>query len=392
MDVVSSSVTVDLTAVIVSVRGRSPCVLEIDPHSGGRSHLPWGPFGPEHRTLEAGLREWVERQTRISLGYVEQLYTFGDSNRAGFSSSVAEDSGAGGTIAGGTTAGGTTAGGTIAGGTTAGGTTAGGTIAGGTIAGGTTAGGTTSAPGRSAGNDSRPRAARNISVAYLALVHADRARASVPGAVWRSWYDHLPWEDWREGEPESMRSVLDRLECWASAGEDEQVRARRRTRVRLAFGGNGVPRDEERVLERYELLYEAALIPEAWYDAGAQPPAEAASMPGRPMSTDHRRILATAIGRLRGKIKYRPVLFELMPPSFTLLALQLTAEALSGAGLHKQNFRRLVHNQQLVEPTGEVEQETGGRPAKLMRFRREVELERPSPGVRMSATRRAGLV
>ena len=367
MDVVSSSVTVDLTAVIVSVRGRSPCVLEIDPHSGGRSHLPWGPFGPEHRTLEAGLREWVERQTRISLGYVEQLYTFGDSNRAGFSSSVAEDSGAGGTIAGGTTAGGTSAG-------------------------GTTAGGTTSARGRSAGNDSRPRAARNISVAYLALVHADRARASVPGAVWRSWYDHLPWEDWREGEPESMRSVLDRLECWASAGEDEQVRARRRTRVRLAFGGNGVPRDEERVLERYELLYEAALIPEAWYDAGAQPPAEAASMPGRPMSTDHRRILATAIGRLRGKIKYRPVLFELMPPSFTLLALQLTAEALSGAGLHKQNFRRLVHNQQLVEPTGEVEQETGGRPAKLMRFRREVELERPSPGVRMSATRRAGLV
>lgn len=352
MDVVSSRVTVDLTAVIVSVRGRSPCVLEIEPHSGGRPHLPWGPFGPEHRTLEAGLREWVERQTRISLGYVEQLYTFGDSNRAGLSSSVADDSGAVGS----------------------------------------SADVPRPASGHSADNEISARAARNISVAYLALVHADDARASVPGAVWRSWYDHLPWEDWREGEPESMRSVLERLERWAADGEDEQVRTRRRTRVRLAFGGHGVPRDEERVLERYELLYEAALIPEAWYDAGAHPSGEAASMPGRPMGTDHRRILATAIGRLRGKIKYRPVLFELMPASFTLLALQLTAEALSGARLHKQNFRRLVHNQQLVEPTGEVEQETGGRPAKLMRFRREVELERPSPGVRMSATRRAGLV
>jgi len=317
--------------VIVSVRDRMPCVLEIDPEAGGRPHLPWGPLGPEHHTLEAGLREWVERQTRLSLGYVEQLYTFGDSSRAGATSAAAERVGG-------------------------------------------------------------ARAARNISVAYLALVHADGALASVSDAAWRGWYEHLPWEDWRGGEPKSMRTVRDRLEYWAATGDGDEVRARRRTRIRLAFGENGMPRDEERVLERYELLYEAGLIPEAWYDDALHPSAQAASMPGRPMGTDHRRMLATAIGRLRGKIKYRPVLFELMPQSFTLLALQRTAEALTGAGLHKQNFRRLVYNQQLVEPTGDVEQETGGRPAKLMRFRREVELERPSPGVRMSATRRAGLV
>ena len=63
------------------------------------------------------------------------------------------------------------------------------------------------------------------------------------------------------------------------------------------------------------------------------------------MVADHRRILATAIARLRGKIKYRPIVFELMPPSFTLLQLQRTVEALAGVRLHKPNFRRLVEQQ-----------------------------------------------
>ena len=101
---------------------------------------------------------------------------------------------------------------------------------------------------------------------------------------------------------------------------------------------------------------------------------------------DHRRILATAIGRLRGKIKYRPVVFELMPPSFTLLQFQRAVEALAGVRLHKQNFRRLIEQQGLVEETGEVSTETGGRPAKLFRFRREVLAARsPEPSCRSTA-------
>ena len=76
-----------------------------------------------------------------------------------------------------------------------------------------------------------------------------------------------------------------------------------------------------------------------------------------------------------------------MPPSFTLLQLQKTAEALSGISLHKQNFRRLIAQQALVEETGELTADTGGRPAKLVRFRKEVTLERPAPGVRLKATR-----
>ena len=72
------------------------------------------------------------------------------------------------------------------------------------------------------------------------------------------------------------------------------------------------------------------------------------------MRFDHRRILATAISRLRAKLKYRPVVFELMPAEFTLTELQRTVEAISGRHLHQQNFRRLVENGALVEPTGDA--------------------------------------
>ena len=104
---------------------------------------------------------------------------------------------------------------------------------------------------------------------------------------------------------------------------------------------------------------------------------------GEPMRFDHRRILATAIARLRAKLKYRPVVFELMPAEFTLTQLQHTVEAISGRLVHKQNFRRLVESAALVEPTGETSTETGGRPAALFRFRREVLAERPAPGLRV---------
>jgi hypothetical protein len=63
--------------------------------------------------------------------------------------------------------------------------------------------------------------------------------------------------------------------------------------------------------------------------------------------------------------------------------LQRTVEAISGRHLHKQNFRRLVETTELVEPTGETSTATGGRPAALFRFRRDVVQERPPPGLRV---------
>ena len=102
---------------------------------------------------------------------------------------------------------------------------------------------------------------------------------------------------------------------------------------------------------------------------------------GTPLVLDHRRIAAAALERLRGKLAYRPVVFEVLPETFTLSRLQQVVEALAGQVLHKQNFRRLVASANLVEPTGEWDQRTGGRPAELYRFRREVLRERPAPGL-----------
>ena len=155
----------------------------------------------------------------------------------------------------------------------------------------------------------------------------------------------------------------------------------------LTFGRSDAAWDGERALERYELLYEAGLVAEAKRDQdldaenGGTPSNADAPALGSAMALDHRRILATAMGRLRGKIKYRPVVFEVLPPSFTLLELQRVVEALAGVRLHKQNFRRLVETGGLVERTGDRKARTGGRPADRFRFRREVVLERPEPGV-----------
>jgi hypothetical protein len=99
------------------------------------------------------------------------------------------------------------------------------------------------------------------------------------------------------------------------------------------------------------------------------------------MISDHRRILATAIGRLRGKLKYRPVVFELMPDSFTLLELQKVVESILGLSLHKQNFRRSLDRSSLVVGLGHTTQATGGRPAELFRFRREALREGHQSGV-----------
>lgn len=310
----AAAISVDLCAVVIGVEAGAPRVLTVQPERRQPAALPAGPLHPEHRTLERGLRSWVERQTMQPLGYVEQLYTFGDLDRFG---------------------------------------------------------------------QSGP-ACRPLSVAYLALVR-DAQPPDVTASPWHDWYDYLPWEDRRRGRA-ALEAMAARLQAWAEAAGSAPETRRRLERLRLAFGDGG-EWDNERVLERYELAYEAGLVAEALRDRGI---AIGGLPPSIVMALDHRRILATAIGRLRAKIKYRPVLFELMPPTFTLLELQRTAEAISGTLLHKQNFRRLVESGGLVEEAPGLSKATGGRPARLMRFRSEVALERPAPGLRMGAARRGG--
>lgn len=322
----AAGVEIGLNAAIVAVAENEP-VVEIvraeEDGAGAADGLPFGPFSPvNHRTLEIGLRNWVSEQTGLDLGYVEQLYTFGDRGRH-------------------------------------------------------------ARPG-----DTGPHI---VSIGYLALTRAGTPEEMQRG-VWRSWYHYFPWEDWRGGRPEILDgAILPRLKEWAArpAPRSSPSRpVRRDDRVRMCFGRNGASWDEEKVLERFELLYETGLAAEAARD-GREAARQWGGLPrlGAPMRFDHRRILATAIGRVRAKIKYRPVIFELMPDEFTLFELQRTVEAILGPHLHKQNFRRLVESAGLVEPTGAMQTETGGRPAKLYRFRREVLLERPAPGVRINAGR-----
>ena len=152
------------------------------------------------------------------------------------------------------------------------------------------------------------------------------------------------------------RAILPRLGAGSTRRREPAAKRERRQRVEIAFRPTA-RWNEELVLQRYELLYEAGLVPEA----GAAAQAGRRSGAGRADAHDHRRILATGIARLRAKIKYRPVVFELMPPAFTLLQLQRAVEALAGRRLHKQNFRRLIEQQGLVEETGGMSAGTGGR-------------------------------
>ena len=223
---------------------------------------------------------------------------------------------------------------------------------------------------------------RLVTVAYLALVREGPVPES-SGARWQDWYAFFPWEDFREGAPRALGgAIVPALEGWVAAAPEAATREARRERVQIMFGRRGSTWDVERVLERYELLFEAGLIPEAGASDGP--------VPGEPMGLDHRRTAAQALGRLRGKLRYRPVVFELLPPTFTLGRLQRVVEALSGVRLHSQNFRRLVVRGGLVEPTGEVDASTGGRPAAVHRFRREVLRERPAPGLGLPGLRTSG--
>lgn len=217
---------------------------------------------------------------------------------------------------------------------------------------------------------------RRISIGYLGLVTEQKSSGgSQP--EWHGWYEYFPWEDRRDGAMESFAQISDRLKDWAAS--NQATRTQSLQRVSFLFGLDPCPWNEDLVLQRYELMYEAGLVMEAGMGAGAGF--------GRPMQGDHRRILATAMARLRAKLKYRTIVFELLPETFTLLQLQHAMEALVGLRLHKPNFRRLVDQQNLIEPTGETTNETGGRPAKLFRYRPAIVEERALAGTRLPVSR-----
>ena len=204
-------------------------------------------------------------------------------------------------------------------------------------------------------------------VSYLGLVREAADSILHPDAKWQDCYGYFPWEDLRT-DGRQRDAIVSRLRIWANSADTEEVRQKRLKRIHLCWGVEPENWSEEYVLQRYEMLYESGLIAEA-----AEPQENFNfALTGQPMRHDHRRVLATALSRLRAKIKYRPVIFELMPPEFTLLQLQNSIEAISGRLLHKQNFRRQIQQQNLIEPSDTGVSGSKGRPAQLYRFRDDV--------------------
>ncbi|WP_154954319.1 NUDIX hydrolase [Neisseria flavescens] len=204
-------------------------------------------------------------------------------------------------------------------------------------------------------------------VSYLGLVREASDNILHPDAKWQDCYCYFPWEDLRNAGRQH-ETIVSRLRIWANSADTEEMRQKRLKRIHLCWGVVPENWSEEYVLQRYEMLYESGLIAEA-----AEPQTNFDfALTGQPMRHDHRRVLATALSRLRAKIKYRPVIFELMPPEFTLLQLQNSVEAISGRLLHKQNFRRQIQQQNLIEPSDTGVSGSKGRPAQLYRFRDDV--------------------
>ena len=150
---------IGLNAAIVAVTNHTPSILTVpaSPGDGPADGLPFGPFDPvRHRTFEASLRESVESQTALHLGYVEQLYTFGDRGRQ--------------------------------------------------------------MPIGEAGRDESPHLV-SVGYLALTRADAENPEAlHATGARWRDWYELFPWEDWRSGRPAMVtREILPALEHWMAA-------------------------------------------------------------------------------------------------------------------------------------------------------------------------------
>lgn len=299
--------TTELVAVLISVTDSEAKVLTVNQGS----LLPNGPLTPIHRSLQAGVRQWVETQTHQPLGYVEQLYTFVDTNRKISTGQYA------------------------------------------------------------------------IYISYLGLVR-EEVKHLESTAIWQNWYEYLPWEDHRKGHPQFITDHFYPIfRHWINSGNSIAEQKAREDRIKLCWGIAPFSWNEEYVLQRYELMYEIGLIPEA----NTQESTLSEKYCGKTMMNDHRRVLASAMARLRSKIKYRPVIFELMPPTFTLLQLQQSIEALGGITLHKQNFRRFITQQEIIEETGEIDSSGRGRPAQLFRFRDDILLERSLSGSKLPIAR-----
>jgi len=314
-----NAITVDLTAVILRTKYGEPQVMTLQ----SPLSLPSGAFAPdEHRTLELGLRAWVEEKTGQKLDYVEQLYTYGNWNRNAVSRHGSRN---------------------------------------------VTVGYYALIPYVKTDMKLPGRW-----VNLYSFFPWEDFRQGVPEIVSRiikpnllEWAQESDNSDERKLRLERLRvnfgdftnwdmsKVLFRYEVLYEAGLVSE--SHRDWDDWAKDAGYILPITAKKIMEpEYRKLSENL---------------------GMSMEGDHRRILASTTARIRGKLPYRPIVFKLLPNEFTLLTIQKVYEGLTGILMHKQNFRRYIKQGKFVIETGNEDCSGPGRPAATYMFRKDVEAE-----------------
>lgn len=230
--------------------------------------------------------------------------------------------------------------------------------------------------------------ARGVSKAFWALVGPESPHDLHPGGrhgrlpAWNSVYEIVPWEDRRTAEPDEPHRLLDPLLSLAKRHSIAEARIR---------NGFGAPWNEERTGERIRLLLESGMLAESARDRWGRAPTSwqppVAEDTGVALAFDHRVMLADALGRLRGKLKYLPeTLRVLMPDAFPLSVLYRLVSAVSGRSLDKPNFWRMFTRHKSVQLLDRIDnrerEPSGGRAVTRYRFRAGVPRLRLDPSLR----------
>ena len=217
-----------------------------------------------------------------------------------------------------------------------------------------------------------------VSVGYLALTRMPENAGLARGRCrLRALVRVFPWEDWRDGRPDLLDDAILPPSQMGAQKRDGTLGAQRAAAAVLRRRRRRLGRGARARALRASLLGRAGRRARATGAApGAPAPLGLHALRSSPHRCHRDRAAACQAQIPAGGVRTDA-------GEFTLTELQRTVEAISGRHLHKQNFRRLVEGAALVEPTGEMSTATGGRPAALFRFRREVMHERPAPGLRL---------
>ncbi|GAB5553901.1 MAG: NUDIX domain-containing protein [Saprospiraceae bacterium] len=115
-------------------------------------------------------------------------------------------------------------------------------------------------------------------------------------------------------------------------------------------------------LERYPIKAASDASNAAWFEVNSMPE----------LAFDHQQIFNTALDRLRAKVRYQPIGFELLPDRFTLTQLQQLYETILGVEerLNKRNFRKRIQDMGILKEVG-IQEGVAHRPAKLYSFDKE---------------------